>query len=433
MPDSCWKQEVSRRLAAHKSRRGLSTPIPAVSAQTWATASSRAAQAAARVAARYAQAPSYSQMLAAEACPVPRVVEIAPQPPAPRSVEVAPQPETQARAALQRVPDPDTEALRSEAPRVKASAWPSVWDWEPTLAPVRPAAPVSLDDWESKSFHALAEPDFGLRAFEPVPTAAQRAEQVFTSPPQILRELPDLRDERWEEETILPVEPDLPISANLIEFPRELVAPRKMRPRRIEGPLATDGSERQLSIFEVDPGLLDLEPQSAIVSPVWPRSNWLEIKLEAQPINEPDFQTVPAPLSDLYLAPISRRITATLVDSALIACAFLASALVAAASIGHRPPTRIIELSALAALLLVSLLYHAFFLALDEATPGMRLARLSLCTFDGQIPTRPRLRRRMSALLLSVLPMGLGVAWVLFDDEHLSWHDRLSQTYLRAY
>jgi hypothetical protein len=27
--------------------------------------------------------------------------------------------------------------------------------------------------------------------------------------------------------------------------------------------------------------------------------------------------------------------------------------------------------------------------------------------------------------------VGLGFAWSLFDDDHLSWHDRISQTYLR--
>jgi uncharacterized RDD family membrane protein YckC len=37
----------------------------------------------------------------------------------------------------------------------------------------------------------------------------------------------------------------------------------------------------------------------------------------------------------------------------------------------------------------------------------------------------------MGALLLSLLPLGLGVAWALFDDDRLSWHDRLSKTYLR--
>jgi hypothetical protein len=30
-----------------------------------------------------------------------------------------------------------------------------------------------------------------------------------------------------------------------------------------------------------------------------------------------------------------------------------------------------------------------------------------------------------------VLPLGLGLAWGLFDEEHLNWHDRLSRTYQR--
>jgi hypothetical protein len=34
-------------------------------------------------------------------------------------------------------------------------------------------------------------------------------------------------------------------------------------------------------------------------------------------------------------------------------------------------------------------------------------------------------------MLLSVLPLGLGVMWSIFDEDHLSWHDRLSGTYLR--
>jgi hypothetical protein len=61
----------------------------------------------------------------------------------------------------------------------------------------------------------------------------------------------------------------------------------------------------------------------------------------------------------------------------------------------------------------------------------MKYARISLCTFDDQGPTKAHLRRRLAAMLLSVLPLGLGMAWAIFDDSHLSWHDRLSRTYLR--
>jgi uncharacterized RDD family membrane protein YckC len=61
----------------------------------------------------------------------------------------------------------------------------------------------------------------------------------------------------------------------------------------------------------------------------------------------------------------------------------------------------------------------------------MWYAGIKLSTFDGVIPIREQRCRRLVALLLSVLPLGLGLAWALFDADHLTWHDRLSGTYLR--
>jgi uncharacterized RDD family membrane protein YckC len=63
----------------------------------------------------------------------------------------------------------------------------------------------------------------------------------------------------------------------------------------------------------------------------------------------------------------------------------------------------------------------------------MKYARLSLCTFEGHIPTRAQRCGRLLALLLSVLPVGLGLVWAIFDENHLTWHDRLSRTYLRKF
>jgi uncharacterized RDD family membrane protein YckC len=90
-----------------------------------------------------------------------------------------------------------------------------------------------------------------------------------------------------------------------------------------------------------------------------------------------------------------------------------------------------VALGAVVAILLAGLIYQTLFLTLAAATPGMRCARISFCTFDGQKPTRGQLCGRLGALLLSVVPVGLGVAWALFDDDRLCWHDRLSRTYLR--
>ena len=78
-----------------------------------------------------------------------------------------------------------------------------------------------------------------------------------------------------------------PIYANLIEFPREMIATRRARPRRAEGPLAEAESAPQLSIFEVDPAAISIEPAPATmdsaVAPTWMRPEWSAMTLEALP------------------------------------------------------------------------------------------------------------------------------------------------------
>ena len=133
----------------------------------------------------------------------------------------------------------------------------------------------------------------------------------------------------------------------------------------------------------------------------------------------------------LQLAPMNLRLMAALVDGALIAGAFLGSSLVAAANAKDLPPMREIEVGAAVAVTAIAVLYQVFFFTLAAATPGMKYAHLSLRTFGGEKPTRAQRWGRLGALFLSLLPMGLGVAWAIFDEEHLSWHDRLSGTYPR--
>ena len=84
-----------------------------------------------------------------------------------------------------------------------------------------------------------------------------------------------------------------------------------------------------------------------------------------------------------------------------------------------------------ALLLLIGALYQAFFLMTTMSTPGMMYAGISLCTFDDENPTRAQLRDRLGALVISLLPVGLGFAWAIFDEDRLSWHDRISRTYQR--
>jgi uncharacterized RDD family membrane protein YckC len=79
------------------------------------------------------------------------------------------------------------------------------------------------------------------------------------------------------------------------------------------------------------------------------------------------------------------------------------------------------------------LLYQVLFFWFSEATPGMRCARIALCTFDDENPTRRAIRRRGLAMLLSACPLGLGFLWAALDEDRLTWHDRISRMYQRSY
>jgi uncharacterized RDD family membrane protein YckC len=298
------------------------------------------------------------------------------------------------------------------------------------------------------------------------------------------------------------VEPVQHLPANLIEFPRELVATRKARPRLAEGPFYdASHANSQLSIFEVDPDSLDSpvvskETQSSAVAP----PGWASIELDHHP--EPSYSSVagsqqayssqvhaeqayvaateipsgyavavevedsvavevprikdsgsearaiqyrsrPAgaasaaadvPAVELLVAPLSDRLLAAVVDGALVTLAFLAAAVVVIASTAHPPTGSLAIVACCCGWLLFGLLYEFLFLSYaEEGTPGMRYARIALCTFDDDNPSVEQMRRRIPALLLATVPAGMGLAWAIFDGDHLGWHDRLTKTYQRKY
>jgi hypothetical protein len=60
------------------------------------------------------------------------------------------------------------------------------------------------------------------------------------------------------------------------------------------------------------------------------------------------------------------------------------------------------------------------------------MAQLELCTFEGKATTMFDRQTRAAASGLSAFSIGLGYAWALVDEDRLGWHDRISQTHLRA-
>lgn len=84
-------------------------------------------------------------------------------------------------------------------------------------------------------------------------------------------------------------------------------------------------------------------------------------------------------------------------------------------------------------LLAVAYLFFVGFWTRYGRTLGMQSWRLRIETRDGQAPSLSQASLRFFAAILSWLPAGLGFWWQLWDRDNLTWHDRLSGTYLRFY
>lgn len=433
---------MNRRVAAHLNRKAPLTGEPQAAPDNRPSPSSRAAQAAARVAARYAKAPSYSEVLANEA----RAAMAA--------AEAASRAAMEAHAAAQSVLN-SLEAAASEESYRAADSRPfpadarhahelSAGSGSEQTAPLR-SRPVRRD---ADAHQAIAEeplairwqPDLQMHRAEPASAHLGHASELFDSHAfdSHADDWPEHFAEIQEMQEFATVEPAQPIHANLIEFPRELVAARKMRPRLAEGPLAAEETGSQLSIFEVDPGTISIEPEpvptpQATVAANWTGPEWSGIRLDPQPESELAGEVEPEAANGPQVQPASanRRVLAAAVDMALVAGVVLGVAMTVVAKTAALPSLRTIELWTLLGMLVVGALYQVGFLSFAKATPGMLYAQIRLCTLEGEAPTRRQRNARLVAMLLSVLPIGFGIVWAIFDDDHLTWHDRLSQTYLR--
>jgi uncharacterized RDD family membrane protein YckC len=78
--------------------------------------------------------------------------------------------------------------------------------------------------------------------------------------------------------------------------------------------------------------------------------------------------------------------------------------------------------------LLIFLLYSIFFLAACGQTIGMMITGLRVVGRDKERPPFRRLLGRCLGYLVSMLALGAGLLWSLFDRESLCFHDRVSLT-----
>jgi uncharacterized RDD family membrane protein YckC len=419
------KQQVAERLAAHRARRAQPAAGPVTPIASPAPAKTRSARIVAAVAERYAHSQSYRAFLAAEAENAIRQAEAA--------AEVA-------ALNAQAVADAQYKLLD------ELDQWSLTPPAEP-LAPVllqsspEAAAPPSAPQQIPSSALTVRLFEDGLHqpAKVSAPTHRQTQEPLDEAEGLALDEEIAFRQSPIFEE---PMGAPIDIPANLIEFPRQLVASRKARPRLAEGPLREDADQApdtaQLRIFEVEATQISTAPPVESVEP-----EWSSILLNALPASAPVESTEAQfnPALPPQTAPLSLRLMASIVDACIIMASLLAFAAAFALTVGklsagHASTPISLQTAAISAVVVLgflTLLYHLLFFTLNDATPGMRYARIGLCTFSDENPTRAAMRRRLFAMFLSACPVGIGFLWACLDDDRLGWHDRISRMYQRSY
>ena len=76
--------------------------------------------------------------------------------------------------------------------------------------------------------------------------------------------------------------------------------------------------------------------------------------------------------------------------------------------------------------------YFFLFTTFAGATPGMQLRGLTIVCLDGTLPDTRQLLWRSFGYMLSGATLMLGYLWALWDEDHFTWQDRISQTYITA-
>lgn len=434
-----WKHEVNERLAAHRTRRTRSvdeaqSTLPGLDLAAGGQLKSSIA---AKVAARYAKAPTYSDMLAAEAQN------------AATAAAAAARAANQAQAAAQAIltgldirSEAEVEARATRANRASGSQGHAGRERGEDRPDSR--TETRREGWQDTLSQSLRGASDAVDC-DLAPLPSDRA--VTISDLRISLADDAVEGGTYEDEAVEYVEPT-PLTGNLIQFPRELFATRRARPRLAEGPMREDAGadpgQSQLRIFEVEAESISTEPVVAHTQTEWSsirlgslpaqHSATQSERLDSQePARRTSVQQAVRLETPLQTACLEDRTMAAVVDLALVTAAFLIFVLAFAACASHLPTGRPALIGMAVSYLAIALGYQLLFFAYAESTPGMRYARIALCTFDDENPTRKAMRVRVAAMLLSLCPVGLGCAWVFFDEDHLSWHDRITRSYQRSY
>ena len=134
-------------------------------------------------------------------------------------------------------------------------------------------------------------------------------------------------------------------------------------------------------------------------------------------------------ICDAPVAPATLRLEAALIDAVLMVLPCVIGAGLFRYLGGENGLDKHTVPFLLMSLATVPLLYKLIWAFAGCDTIGMRRAGLQLVNFDGNPPTRKRRYIRVFGSTLSFLAAGIGLIWLLVDEDRLTWHDHISGTF----
>jgi uncharacterized RDD family membrane protein YckC len=132
------------------------------------------------------------------------------------------------------------------------------------------------------------------------------------------------------------------------------------------------------------------------------------------------------------VASLDDRRSAALIDAACLAFAYGGFLALFGSLGGHFTFSKLSAAVCFSTFAFVYLQYFGLFTIFGGTTPGMMIRGLQVATFAGEMPTLRHLLLRATGYMLSAGTLFLGFLWACWDEDSLTWHDRLSGTYLTA-
>jgi uncharacterized RDD family membrane protein YckC len=130
------------------------------------------------------------------------------------------------------------------------------------------------------------------------------------------------------------------------------------------------------------------------------------------------------------VATLLERRRAAWIDAACLAFAYGGFLALFGSLGGHFTLSKLSAVVCFSTFAFVYVQYFCLFTIFGGTTPGMMVRGLQLATYSGDEPSARQLFWRAIGYVISAGTFFLGFFWALWDEDSMTWHDRLSRTYL---